>query len=59
MDLDAYVGAHHDQWSRLEHLVRRASLTGAEADELLDLYQRASTHLSVIRSTTPDPQVSA
>lgn len=59
MDLDAYVGAHHDQWSRLERLVRRASLTGAEADELLDLYQRASTHLSVIRSTTPDPQVIA
>jgi uncharacterized membrane protein SpoIIM required for sporulation len=55
MDLDAYVGAHGGQWQRLEDLVRRRRLSGAEADEMLDLYQKAGTHLSVIRSASPDP----
>ncbi|WP_299443174.1 stage II sporulation protein M [uncultured Phycicoccus sp.] len=59
MDLDAYVAAHHAQWHRLEQLVGRRHLTGAEADELLDLYQRVSTHLSVVRSASPDPAVVA
>ena len=57
MDLDAYIGAHLAQWQRLEVLVGRRRLTGEEADELLDLYQRVSTHLSVLRSVSPDPQV--
>lgn len=59
MDLDAYVAAHHAQWARLEELVGRRRLTGAEADELLDLYQRVSTHLSVVRSASPDPSLVA
>lgn len=59
MDLDAYVAAHHAQWYRLEQLVGQRRLTGAEADELLDLYQRVSTHLSVVRSASPDPSVVA
>ncbi len=59
MDLDAYVAAHHAQWARLEQLVGRRQLTGAEADELLDLYQRVSTHLSVVRSASPDPSLVA
>lgn len=59
MDLDAYVAAHHAQWERLERLVGQRHLTGAEADELLDLYQRVSTHLSVVRSASPDPSVVA
>lgn len=59
MDLDAYVAAHHAQWSRLEQLVGQRRLTGSEADELLDLYQRVSTHLSVVRSSSPDPAVVA
>ncbi|GGL29430.1 stage II sporulation protein M [Phycicoccus endophyticus] len=57
MDLDAYVAAHQAQWNRLEALVGRRRLTGAEADELLDLYQRVSTQLSVVRSASPDPSV--
>jgi uncharacterized membrane protein SpoIIM required for sporulation len=36
-------------------LVKSSRLTGAEADELLDLYQRISTDLSVLRSESPDP----
>lgn len=61
MDLDAYVEAHRGQWSRLEHLLSRAtnprSLTGAEVDELVDLYQRTATHLSVVQSAGRDPQL--
>lgn len=61
MDVDAYVAAHRGEWARLEELVRRAGrgrgggLDGAEVDELVSLYQRVATHLSVVRSATPDP----
>ena len=54
MDLDAYLDAHRAEWTRLDALVKSRRLTGAESDELLNLYQRAATHLSVIRSTSPD-----
>ena len=57
MDLDAYVGARSGDWARLHQLSGRRRLTGAEADEFLDLYQRTSTHLSVVRSSSPDPSV--
>lgn len=58
MDVDAYVAAHNAEWLRLERLINRGRrLTGAEADELVDLYQRAATHLSVVRSSSPDPQL--
>ena len=54
MDLDAFVAAHRADWGRLEELTRKRHLTGAEADEILDRYQRVATHLSMIRSTAPD-----
>ena len=55
MDLDAYAAAHRAQWDRLGVLVaRRRRLTGAEADELVTLYQQVATHLSVVRSSAPD-----
>ncbi|RLL67167.1 stage II sporulation protein M [Streptomyces sp. Z26] len=54
MDLDVFVSAHRAEWDRLDVLVRRR-LSGAEADELVALYQRASTHLSQIQSSAPDP----
>ncbi|MEO9329571.1 stage II sporulation protein M [Gordonia aurantiaca] len=54
MDLDAYVSAHRATWERLDDLSRRRRITGAEADELIDTYQRVATHLSVIRSSAPD-----
>lgn len=57
MDLDAYLGAHRAEWDRLDELSRRRRLSGAEVDELLDLYQRVATHLSQIRSSAPDPSV--
>src|ERR1700755_2210436 len=55
VDVDAFVLAHRPTWDRLEVLVkRRRQLTGAEADELVDLYQRVSTHLSMVRSASTD-----
>lgn len=54
MDIDAFVAAHRAQWTRLEDLVRRRrSLDGVEVDELVDLYQRVATHLSIVRSHAP------
>ncbi|WP_411139912.1 stage II sporulation protein M [Streptomyces sp. x-80] len=56
MDLDVFVTAHRAEWDRLEALLRRKRrLTGAEADELVTLYQRATTHLSLLLSSAPDP----
>lgn len=55
MDLDAYVAEHDGEWRRLEQLSRGRRLSPAEVDELLALYQRAATHLSVVRSRSPDP----
>jgi uncharacterized membrane protein SpoIIM required for sporulation len=58
VDLDAYVAAHRREWDRLEVLLGRArsprKLTGSEVDELVDLYQRTATHLSVIQSAGRD-----
>jgi uncharacterized membrane protein SpoIIM required for sporulation len=59
VDLDAYVAEHAAEWRRLEQLSGGRRLTSAEADELIRLYQRAATHLSVIRSRSPDPALVA
>jgi uncharacterized membrane protein SpoIIM required for sporulation len=55
VDLDAYVAERRGEWNRLETLTRKRRLKPDEADELVLLYQRAATHLSVIRSRSPDP----
>jgi uncharacterized membrane protein SpoIIM required for sporulation len=56
VDIDVFVAAHRTEWDRLAQLVSRSgSLTGAEADELVTLYQRTATHLSAVRSAAPDP----
>lgn len=59
VDLDAYVSAHRGEWMRLEDLVRRHRLSGPEADELVDLYEQVATHLSVVRSVSPDASLIA
>lgn len=63
MDLDAYVAAHRRDWDRLEALLTKASrprrMSGAEVDELVELYQRAATSLSVVQSASPDPALVA
>ncbi|MEV0648975.1 stage II sporulation protein M [Phytomonospora sp. NPDC050363] len=55
MDLDAYVAEHNAEWLRLDQLSRGARLTAEQSDELMMLYQRAATHLAVVRSRMPDP----
>lgn len=57
MDVDAFVRAHGPSWDRLAVLTHRRRLTGAEVTELVDLYERTSTHLSMVRSAAPDPVV--
>ncbi|MFI6350448.1 stage II sporulation protein M [Streptomyces sp. NPDC050560] len=58
MDLDVFVAAHRAEWDRLDTLLRRRRrLTGPETDELVTLYQRTATHLSLVRSAGPDPQL--
>jgi uncharacterized membrane protein SpoIIM required for sporulation len=59
VDIDAFVTVHRDEWSRLEALVRKANrptrLSGSDVDELVQLYQRAATHLSLVQTRSPDP----
>ena len=59
MDLDAYVLTHTHEWARLDELTRRRRLSGAEADELVERYQQVATHLSVVRTSAPDPSLVA
>ncbi|WP_283138474.1 stage II sporulation protein M [Rhizohabitans arisaemae] len=55
MDIDAFIAVHGRSWDRLESLVRdRRRLSGEETDELVDLYQRVATHLSIVRSAGGD-----
>lgn len=55
MDFDAFSKAHGPQWERLSKLSKKRTLSGPEADELVALYNSTATHLSMMRSTTPDP----
>ncbi|MFJ6214618.1 stage II sporulation protein M [Streptomyces sp. NPDC092296] len=55
MDLDVFVTTHRAEWARLELLCRRRRLTGEQADELVELYQRVTAHLSQVQSSAPDP----
>lgn len=59
MDLDAFIEAHGPTWRRLESLVKKPSLDPQETLELFDLYQSTSTHLSIVRSSVPDPELVA
>ena len=61
MDLDAFVSEHGAEWNRLQALSgrRRRKLTAAEVDEMVVLYRRTATHLSVVRSRSADPTLVA
>lgn len=59
MDMDAFTTVHGPQWQRLKVLGRKRRLDGAEADELLELYQSVSAHLSLIRSVDGESALSA
>jgi len=58
VDVDAFAAIHGQEWARLEHLLDRAHrLSGAEAEELVSLYQLVATHLSTLQSAAPDPML--
>ncbi|MFC9333284.1 stage II sporulation protein M [Arthrobacter sp. NPDC057009] len=59
MDMDAFSAVNSDTWSRLHDLANKRRLSGADADELLRLYQVTSAHLSLLRSTGPESGLSA
>lgn len=59
MDIDAFTAVHQAEWDRLSVLAGRRRLSAAEADELLRLYQRTSTHLSMIRAAQPSSMLAA
>lgn len=59
MDTDALIAVHQAEWDRLAELLGKRRLDGPEIDELVSLYQRTTTQLSVVRSTNPDPQLTA
>jgi uncharacterized membrane protein SpoIIM required for sporulation len=56
VDAAAFAAAHEADWRRLDALVkRRHKLSGAEIDELVELYQRTTTHLSAVQAAGHDP----
>jgi uncharacterized membrane protein SpoIIM required for sporulation len=57
VDLDAFSAVHGASWRRLDQLSKAGRLSGAEADELVRLYQEVATQLSTVRSAAPDPAV--
>lgn len=64
MDIDSFLAANRPAWDRLEQLTGRANrsverLSAAELDELVGLYQRVSTHLSLVRTTFSDAGLTA
>jgi uncharacterized membrane protein SpoIIM required for sporulation len=61
VDLDAFVTEHRGEWSRLRQLADRRTrrLSAAEVDEMVALYHRTATHLSLVRSRSPDPALVA
>jgi uncharacterized membrane protein SpoIIM required for sporulation len=64
VDIDRFLAGNQPVWDRLDDLTRRglrgtASLSAAELDELVRLYQRASGHLSYVRTYFADPALVA
>lgn len=56
MDVDRFIARNQTSWNRLEVLTRqsRRSLTPAQVEELVQLYQRTSAHLSYARTERAD-----
>ena len=61
MDVDRFIARNQSAWTRLEALTRlgRGSLGPAEVEEVVQLYQRTSAHLSHARSERADPALVA
>jgi uncharacterized membrane protein SpoIIM required for sporulation len=60
MDLEVFVAEHRADWARLAALTRRRwHLSGEEIDELVALYQRTATQLSVLQTSGLDQALAA
>ena len=61
MDVDRFIARNLTSWKRLEELTRtrRRSMTPAQVEELVQLYQRTSAHLSHARTERADPALVA
>jgi uncharacterized membrane protein SpoIIM required for sporulation len=64
VDIDRFIARNTRTWDRLDELSSRAGrglrrLTPAEVDELVELYQRVSSHLSHARVAYADPALTA
>ncbi len=64
MDIDRFLAVNQPAWDRLDQLCRAAErgvsrLSAPELDELVRLYQRASSHLSYARTYFGDPPLTA
>ena len=63
VNIDSFLADHDDEWKRLTDLTRRArkprSMSSSDLDDLVSLYQRTSTDLSVARSNFNDPALTA
>jgi uncharacterized membrane protein SpoIIM required for sporulation len=60
VDIDRYIARNEPTWLRLDQLTREAQkgvakLEPAELEELVQLYQRTSAHLSYIRTHLREP----
>ena len=60
MNIDRFLATNGPVWDRFDALTKRAGhgadhLTAEETDELVSLYQRTSTHLSLARTNFHDP----
>jgi uncharacterized membrane protein SpoIIM required for sporulation len=59
VNIDRFIQSNRPHWTRLEQLTRRAArnpsrLSTAELEELVSLYERANTHLSLARTRLGD-----
>jgi uncharacterized membrane protein SpoIIM required for sporulation len=64
VDIDRFLAVNQPAWDRLDALCRAAErgagrLRADEVDELVRLYQRASSHLSYARTYFGDPMLTA
>jgi len=64
MDIDRFLAVHQPAWNRLDDLCRAAErggqrLEARDLDELVRLYQRASSHLSYARTYFADQALTA
>lgn len=61
MDVDRFIARNQTSWNRLQELTRlsRRSMTPAQVEELVQLYQRTSAQLSYARTERADPALVA